>query len=130
MAEPTQSAGASGVKKKSIVIALAVVLVVAASGMFARIAFRHKPEPKPNLHHVTLHWKAVKPIPGVTAVTYNVYRGAASGGTHMKIASGITSLTYDDANAESGKTYSYVVTAMDQRGLESRFSSEVRAVIP
>jgi fibronectin type 3 domain-containing protein len=48
----------------------------------------------------------------------------------MKIASGITSLTYDDANAESGKTYSYVVTAMDQRGLESRFSSEVRAVIP
>jgi len=81
-------------------------------------------------HHVTLTWQPPPPIPGVSVVSYNVYRSTTSGGPFVKLASRVPALTYDDRIVISGRTYFWVVTAVDQAGRESRFSAEVRATIP
>jgi fibronectin type 3 domain-containing protein len=47
----------------------------------------------------------------------------------VKIASGVPEPVYEDRQVPGGRTYFYVVTAVDQAGHESRFSSEVRAEI-
>jgi fibronectin type 3 domain-containing protein len=48
----------------------------------------------------------------------------------VKLASGVTTLTYEDRIVTSGRTYFWVVTAVDQAGCESGFSAEARATIP
>lgn len=48
----------------------------------------------------------------------------------MKLASGVSEPRYEDRLINNGRTYYYVVTAVDQAGRESRFSNETRAVIP
>jgi fibronectin type 3 domain-containing protein len=42
----------------------------------------------------------------------------------------LTAPRYEDGLVGSGRTYFYVVTAIDQAGRESRFSNEARASIP
>jgi len=37
---------------------------------------------------------------------------------------------YADFNVQAGQTYFYVVTSVDSGGVESLFSSEVKALIP
>jgi fibronectin type 3 domain-containing protein len=87
------------------------------------LACCHKAPP----HSVTLMWEAP---PGVSVAGYNVYRSTTSGGEFVKLASRVPSPPYEDRLVVSGRTYFYVVTALDQAGRESRFSSEVRAAIP
>lgn len=86
----------------------------------------HKAPP----HGVTLTWQAPPAGPGVAVVGYNVYRSTTSGGQFVRIASQVPGPPYEDRLVVSGRTYFYVVTALDQAGRESRFSSEVRATIP
>lgn len=81
-------------------------------------------------HWVTLTWAAPQANPGVSVVGYNVYRSATSGGHFVKIVSRVSGPTYEDRLVVSGRTYFYVVTALDQAGHESRFSVEVHATIP
>jgi endo-1,4-beta-xylanase len=81
-------------------------------------------------HGVTLTWEAPPAVPGVSVVSYNVYRSATSGRQFVKIASRVPGPPYEDSLVVSGRTYFYVVTALDQVGRESRFSAEVRATIP
>jgi|SRR5450755_512638 len=81
-------------------------------------------------HSVTLKWEAPPPVAGVTIGGYNIYRSTTSGGPFVKLVSGVSAPPYEDRLVTSGRTYFYVVTALDQTGRESRFSSEVRAVIP
>lgn len=86
----------------------------------------HKAQP----HSVTLTWQAPPAVVGVSVVGYNVYRSTTSGAQFVKIASRVAGPPYEDRLVNSGRTYFYVVTALDQAGRESRFSGEIRAVIP
>lgn len=80
-------------------------------------------------HSVTLTWVAPPAAAGVTIVGYNVYRSTTSGGPFVKLASKVPTPSYEDRLVTSGRTYFYVVTSLDQTDRESRYSSEVRAVI-
>jgi fibronectin type 3 domain-containing protein len=62
---------------------------------------------------------------------YNVYRGAVSGGPYTMINTSLNApADYADFNVQAGQTYFYVVTSVDGSGVESLFSSEVKAAIP
>jgi len=108
-------------KKKLIVLGV-VLLLLAVAGFFA-LAPR-----KP--HSVTLSWHAPAPQAGVEVLGYNVYRSTSSGGPFVKIASRIPALTYHDSLVSPGRTYFYVVTTVDRRQRESRYSEQITAVIP
>ncbi len=77
-------------------------------------------------HTATLQWNASS-----KAVGYNVYRSTSNGGPYTQIHSNLDgSLSYADTTVMSGKTYFYVVTAVDAYGGESLNSPQVRATIP
>jgi outer membrane protein W len=61
-------------------------------------------------HNATLTWGAVTP----TGATYNVYRSNTSGAlsTKVKVASGLTSATYFDANLTANLQYCYQTTSV------------------
>jgi hypothetical protein len=86
----------------------------------------HKTQP----HWVTLTWQATPNVPGVSVVGYNVYRSTTSAGPFVKLASRVPAPPYEDRLVNHGRTYFYVVTAVDQTGRESRFSTAVQATIP
>jgi fibronectin type 3 domain-containing protein len=65
----------------------------------------------------------------MAVVGYNVYRKTKEDGRYIKIA-GVSGPPYEDRLVTSGRTYFYVVTALDKKGLESRFSESVQATIP
>jgi hypothetical protein len=77
-------------------------------------------------HSVALGWKASRS----TVVAYNVYRGSQSGGPYATVASANAGRTFTDGSVQAGKTYYYVVTALDAAGTESGYSNQVQAVIP
>jgi fibronectin type 3 domain-containing protein len=81
-------------------------------------------------HNVTLTWDAAPVTSGLPVTGYNVYRSGISGRQFVKIASRIPEPVYEDRRVPGGRTYFYVVTAVDQIGHESRFSAEVRLEIP
>jgi fibronectin type 3 domain-containing protein len=81
-------------------------------------------------HSVTLSWNEPRVMKGVSVVGYNVYRSTTSGGPFVNLASGVLEPHYEDHMVVGGRTYFYVVTAVDQGGHESRFSAEATAVIP
>ena len=64
-------------------------------------------------------------------VGYNVYRSTVSGGPYARITSGPDgSLSYTDIAVSAGKSYFYVVTAVEGNGTESTYSNQAMAVIP
>jgi fibronectin type 3 domain-containing protein len=66
-----------------------------------------------------------------SVVGYNVYSSTLSGGPYTRLtASPATTASYKDATVQSGKTYYYVVTAVDSGAVESGYSNQVTAVIP
>lgn len=79
-------------------------------------------------HSVDLSWNA-SPTPGV--IGYNVYRRNPSGSYGSPLnGSPNGDLTYTDNGVTAGKTYFYVVRAVDSNNVESGNSNEVQAVIP
>ena len=90
------------------------------------IACCHRAQP----HWVTLTWKAPPTAAGVSVVGYNVYRSTTPGGPFVKLAERVPAPPYEDRLVNGGRTYIYVVTAVDQTGHESRFSGEAQAKIP
>lgn len=70
---------------------------------------------------VMLQWT---PSPG--AISYNVKRSTTSGGPYAAIAAGLTETNYTDTNVVGGKTYYYVVSAVNSAG-ESANSRQVSA---
>ncbi len=61
------------------------------------------------------------------ALSYTIKRAETPGGTYTQIASGITGLSYTDSGLTNGKTYYYVITAVNKAG-ETANSNEVSAV--
>jgi hypothetical protein len=79
-------------------------------------------------HSVTLSWAASS---SAGVVGYNVYRSTASGGPYARITSGPDgSMSYTDIAVSAGKSYFYVVTAVEGSGTESTYSNQAMAVIP
>lgn len=77
---------------------------------------------------VTLTWTA-SVSSGVTG--YRVFRGTVSGGPYTQITpSPVTGVSYVDATVESGRTYYYVVTAVDAAGNQSVYSNQATAAVP
>ncbi len=78
-------------------------------------------------HSVGLSW-----IPSSSPVVgYNVYRSKTSGGPYTKLTPVLEpSTNYLDISVQSGQTYYYVNTAVDSHGAESKYSSQLRALVP
>lgn len=81
-------------------------------------------QPPPS-HVVNLSWTASS-TSGVSA--YNVYRGMSSTSL-AQIATGVTGVSYTDANVTAGTTYYYAITAL-AAGQESADSNLATATIP
>ncbi len=78
-------------------------------------------------HSAALSWTASTS----TVSGYNLYRGTVNGGPYTLInPSLLTGLSYTDTNVQSGATYYYVTTAVDNSGVQSLNSNQVTAVIP
>ncbi len=77
---------------------------------------------------VMLTWNA-SGSPGIAG--YNAYRSLTSGGPYTKVNSGglISTTNYNDPAVQSGYTYYYVTTAVNDQGLESAYSNEDSATI-
>jgi subtilase family serine protease len=90
------------------------------------VAAATAPSPPSNLtagaqgKHIGLSWQATS-----SGVTYNVYRGTASGNEQL-YASGLTGTSANDMGVTSGVTYYYYVTAVSA-GVESAPSNEASA---
>lgn len=84
--------------------------------------------PAPSAHGVTLNWNASASA-GVTG--YRVYVATAAGGPYTLLTQSlVTGTSYTDASVAAGKTYYYVVTAVDGSNVESTYSNEAVAVVP
>ena len=85
-----------------------------------------KPAEPANPHSVTINWTASpSPVAG-----YNVYRSSGSA-SPVRLTNGIVSGTqYTDRTVEAGKTYSYYVTSVDFKGIESKPSGKITATVP
>jgi hypothetical protein len=81
-------------------------------------------------HVAALTWNAPAPLPGVTVVSYNIYRGVLSGGPYTYLTGVNPGVTDTDNTVVSGQKYYYVVTTVGANGVESLFSNEVQATIP
>ena len=78
-------------------------------------------------HSVNLSWNSsTSPVTG-----YNIYRGAQSGGPYAKLTSSPTPGTgYADTTVQSGSTYYYVATSVNNSSQESGYSNQTVATVP
>lgn len=76
---------------------------------------------------VRLAWD---PVPDGYVAGYKVYRSTSPGGPYEPLSEApVPSAFYSDSNADAGKTYYYVVTAVDAVGHESAFSTELKVIL-
>src|SRR5512147_812098 len=109
-------------KQRSVSLWLAgLLIVVLCAGGAAWLRQSKHP------HSVTLTWNPPRPAAGIRIVGYNVYRRSSDGAEFVKIATGVPGSPYEDRRVSSGRTYFYVVTSVDQKGQESRFSAPAQA---
>lgn len=78
-------------------------------------------------HSVSLSWNAsTSPV-----VSYNIYVASVSGGPYALVGSTQAgTLAFTDNSVTSGKTYFFMVTAVDANGVESVDSNIVSVIIP
>ena len=78
-------------------------------------------------HSVTLTWDASTS----TVAGYNIYRADQAGGPYTKINTILeTGTIYTDSSVASGRSYYYIVTAIDSAGAESLPSNEAVSAVP
>jgi hypothetical protein len=77
-------------------------------------------------HSVDLSWNTSQ---SAGVVGYNVYRGTDPPYSRINISLE-ASTTYTHSTVSAGTTYYYVVTAVDDQGLESSYSINATAVVP
>lgn len=81
-------------------------------------------------HWVTLRWDPAATTAGASITSYNIYRSTTTGGPYAALASHVPGPPFEDHLVAGGRTYFYVVTAVDTSGRESGYSKEIRAAIP
>ncbi|MGC0779244.1 MAG: choice-of-anchor D domain-containing protein [Candidatus Acidiferrum sp.] len=85
------------------------------------------PPPPATQHTVHLTWN---PSSSVVA-GYRVYRSTISGTSYSPLFSTpLDAFSFDDSSVTNGNTYYYVVTAVDDNGLESLYSNQATANVP
>jgi hypothetical protein len=83
-----------------------------------------KATPSQNNNSIDLAWtQSVSP----NITTNKVYRALVSGGPYTLVKSIAATTSYNDNAVTSGKTYYYVVTAVDGIGVESPYSNQASA---
>jgi len=90
-------------------------------------AGQHK-QTVPTQHSVSLSWS-----PSSTSnVEYNIYRGTQHLGPYPVKVNPVplSSTSFTDSSVQNGKTYYYVVTAVDQNSVESYYSNEAQIIVP
>jgi fibronectin type 3 domain-containing protein len=82
----------------------------------------------PGQHSVSLSWNPSS----ASNVEYNIYRGTQHLGPYpVKVsAAPLSSTSFTDSTVQNGKTYYYVVTAVDQNSVESDYSNEAQIIVP
>ncbi len=79
-----------------------------------------------NPHSVTIGWTA-----GNSSIAgYNVYRESQFSGAIRLTTRTVPGTQYTDKSVEAGRTYSYYVTSVDFKGLESKPSEKITVTIP
>jgi uncharacterized repeat protein (TIGR03803 family) len=79
-------------------------------------------------HSVNLSWDAST---SHNIIGYNIYRGPTANGPFTKINTSLdTTTSYTDTTVQSGETYFYAATAVDNQNEESNYSNIGEAVIP
>ena len=79
-----------------------------------------------NPHSVTITWTASKSqVEG-----YNVYRESQSRGRVKLTTNLVSGAQYTDRTVEAGHTYSYYVTSVDFKGMESSPSEKITVTVP
>lgn len=82
---------------------------------------------RPSSHSVTLSWNASTS----SLAGYRTYRATASGGPYTSLNSSLNPATqFTDSNVSGGRTYYYVVTAVDSNTVESVYSNQATATVP
>jgi fibronectin type 3 domain-containing protein len=61
---------------------------------------------------------------------YIVYRVSANGKTDRLTARLVAETKYTDNTVQAGQTYSYYVTSVDAKGVESKPSDKITATVP
>lgn len=106
--------GAAGVKMAPSLVSAATTPVVSPLTPLALRAHA------PNLTSVILDWITVP-----NTLSYNIYRGSATGGPYSLLSSAVDPVhTYSDSSVVSGNSYYYVITSVNIYGVESVFSNE------
>jgi hypothetical protein len=81
-------------------------------------------------HKVALTWIAPSSSPD-PVVGYNVYRSPSGGSSYQLLNAGVNlSTTYTDSTVQDGQAYDYMVTSVDNSGVESTPSNTYTATIP
>jgi hypothetical protein len=124
MRKPSHSSPAA---RRVCLFVFVALSFLAACGKKQHAAVLREAPPKPvNPHSVTISWTASKS----TVHGYNVYR-ASPPAAAVKITNGIVLGTeYTDHEAQAGQTYTYFVTSVDFKGVESKPSPKVTATVP
>lgn len=82
---------------------------------------------QPVSHRTLLSWSRSTS----SVVGYQVYTSMVAGGPYTRVSpSPVTTPSYTDTTVQSGKTYYYVVTAVDSNSAESAYSVQASAIIP
>jgi hypothetical protein len=78
-------------------------------------------------HRVVLQWRA-----STSSVSgYNIYRSTIAGGPFSKINGALNASTsFVDDSVQSGRTYFYVIRAVNSKGAQSQYSNQVKATVP
>jgi hypothetical protein len=92
-------------------------------GWFSRLQFQEEPnEP----HSVTITWVASKsPVLG-----YNVYREFQYEGPVKLTPQILPGTQYTDTTVKRGRTYTYYITSVNSKGLESVPSERITVTVP
>lgn len=80
----------------------------------------------PGHRKITLTWTQST---SSNITTNNVYRATTSTGSYSRIASIPATTSYSNSGLTTGKTYYYVVTAVNGSGLESPYSNQATATV-
>jgi hypothetical protein len=116
--------------RSAVIVAICGMLLVVLALSASRWSHRGSqgPPTSPYAHSVDLRWKgSVSRVVG-----YNVYRSETDGGPYTKLTTSapIRTTNYTDRSVQSGHTYFYAVTAVDSKSKESRYSNQIKALIP
>lgn len=79
------------------------------------------------LHVISLNWTAST---SANITGYKIYRSSTSGGSYTLLQSVGAVTSFTDNTVASGRTYYYVITAVNSSNTESSYSKETPATVP